>query len=456
MKDEFAEKRKERVKEQNELCKLSNGEEITLRSVLIYEIFTIEYFSDLNKGLSLLYERTQKYSSSELNFKQFFKTDINTISSCTSVRLPVISNSNKKYKDYLFHENAKFDLPEEIMFIDMNLTKIMPSMIILKMNVHLSEIPSKDINKILNTFHNEEEEIINEVKIDDYRARSWSFRTPERIKTIEIKKVVSEIKNNVISFIQNYIKGIFIEFSDNKWNAIPSINIYSLNMPDEYDKMKDWFYNNFIFLNCMNISANLYLTYYSKNYIFCRESSENHYFFNYAILISEKNQDDEDHVNRRFGIISHYTDFKRIVIERWLQIQEQIVGKNNKSISDDFKYLENNDIRSIIENRKKTSKDVYQFERFRIEYKNCRYFSNLDNYISIEKKDYMLGDMLNKSIDQYITDINSIIDNINKHSNYILNIKNIEYNKKISSRMFWISVLVIILGILNILIIFIK
>ena len=82
--------------------------------------------------------------------------------------------------------------------------------------------------------------------------------------------------------------------------------------------------------------------------------------------------------------------FGILAISRLSNINKNILGDLNKVISSEIQNLEKNELVDVLENRKKISKKIYYFKRFKIEFEQIPHIQSLDfgfNSLALNKED---------------------------------------------------------------------
>lgn len=228
---------------------------------------------------------------------------------------------------------------------------------------------------------------------------------------------------------------------------MPTIDLYSLNYPDNVRDILKWGEEVSGFLRSFGITIDNFSrsrTTSLSQYILCEEDGIK--YPNYILLAnnhlfkSEKEFIDLMDPDMPFGILA---------ISRLSNINKNILGDLNKVISSEIQNLEKNELVDVLENRKKISKKIYYFKRFKIEFEQIPHIQSLDfgfNSLALNKEDqYNLFDNLLNVIKKQTNEIDDAIDTLNQHSNIILNLKNIEYSKKMQYSIRWLSIIAAIL-----------
>ena len=429
------------IKKLNELCFLPNMEKIKYHSIVMYEFFSREDFDVLIEGLDKIYEKLNPLDRSLLNYKNILQNFKGGIYGQYSSFLPNISN--EKYEGKFLPNRVFHNIGNDICNLSMKIYKIIPSFAILEIKAYLDDKISDELNEIIYAYHDEIKEHVETVS-----GKYGITYYPDHIKAKEIYELKTDIKYQIINFLLNYFEGDFFKLSETNISVIPSIDIYSLNLPEKDDEIIDWGTNNSSFLHCFN-SFIWQDTYRNNNYLFCEESSNEEHFNNYSIFATRDISKYSDmYPDVDSSIVGEFNSRPFVVLAffRWLQIEEQIVGKFNSLISEEIEYLEKINLKSVIANRKIISKELFYFERLKVELKinNLYFFNNQLDFKSLGNEKSDLSNNVRGHINKGIEDIDEIINEINKHSNNIFNLKNIEYSKQMQDKVLILTIFIIL------------
>jgi len=353
--------------------------------------------------------------------------------------LPYISD--KKLEGKVLPNRVFHNLGNDIRHLSIKIYKITPSFAILEIKAYLDDKVSNKLNKIIYTYHDEKIEIVETVS-----GKYNQIYPPSYVKAKEIYKFKKDIKNQLINFLSIYFKGHFFKLSKTNIPEIPSMDLYSLNYPEKDDEIIEWGIKNSDFFNCFNSSISQF-TYKNNNYLFCEERPNGELFYNYSIFATRDISKYSDmYSDIDTSIVEEFNSrpFVLLAFFRWLKIEEQIVGKFNLLISEEIKYLDKNKLKSIIANRKIISKELFYFERLKVELKqnNINFFNNELDFKSLGEEKHDLSEGIMKNVNRRIEDIDEIINKLNEHSSNVFNLKNMEYSKNMQD---WIAILTIII-----------
>lgn len=428
-------------KKHNEDCFLPNNEKIKYNSIILLESFNIEEFNDLIKGLDKLYENYSPIS--DLDYYNLFDND--KMSFRSSKSLPTIANSNF---DNIPLISLQIDLGNHIRFLIINLHRILPSMVMLQIQAFFDNKISEELNEVIYKHHESEiiyhdfpEEIPNQ-KI--YSIRSSTHYHPEKIKTKEITEIRLSLKKELIDFFSKYFEGFFFKISSNDRDIVPSIEIYSLNYPDDNGDIIEWGRKVRGFMGCFGATIHQRNCFKMNEYLFLTES--NHRTLSNYLLFSNNSEKDSipDFTNYSFDT----TLFETILFSRWLRIQEQMVGKYSSVISEEIVHLQKNQLEDVLKNRRVISEGIFYFERFKTEFE--LFNPSNSGFKLIGDAKINLSPNWMKNISKEIKNVENIINIFNKHSNVILGLKNVEYNIKNADKVNQLTWVVILLAIIQV------
>jgi hypothetical protein len=147
--------------------------------------------------------------------------------------------------------------------------------------------------------------------------------------------------------------------------------------------------------------------------------------------------------------------FELFALNRWLKIQEQLVGDYNLKISEELEELNKNNLTQLIELQKQFLRELFYFERFKVEFRGYHLTGDRLNFINLETTAgtpisvrVILFDSFEKNIALRMTDIDGMISAYTKHFDSVIALKNIEYNNNLQ---WWIRLLTILILILTLL-----
>ncbi len=441
----------EHVKNWNERTFLENNQKIKYHSFTLLELFTLEQFEMLNNGLDRLFSENPRLNRKN-NYRELLSKR-NKLYSWSSVHLPYASTERLKGKvlgDHAFH-----NLGNNIQYLDFHLYKIMPSVVVLQIKVYLEDKVSEDVNKIIYQYFDEEK-----VEHKSPKNSYTSIIHPEAIKRREIKKIQDKVKDEAISFLKRFFSGFFMNFYGEVKSIVPTIHLFSLSYEKDQKKIHNWQLKNSGFIHVLGASNAPWNNYIFERYLFSEESDRDKDFENYVIFANRSlpfddmySSLDED-IEERIG----YCSFDILALLRYVQVQEQLVGKINNLVSKEVNEINNNNFGNAITSRKDILKHVFAFQRFETEFNHYNMGSDRFLFMSVfdphrpnEKNNNMLKGT-KKGVEKRIKDINNLINGFTRQYETIIDLKNVEYSKKMQDIVFWLTILIIVLTVVQIII----
>ena len=446
------------VKKQNEWCFLPKKQKIKYHSFTLLEFFPLEKINALLTGLDKLYGGARPAHQSRLTYKEVLLNAHNKLFQWNSMNLPYITTD--KLKGKIIPDGVFLNLGENIRHYHINIYKVLPSLAILQIQVYLDESISDKINNIIYSYHKEKKE-----KIETPKGNYTNIYDPPMLKKDEIDKLRTSLRNEAIDFLSTYFKGYFFELRDKNDNSVvPFIDLFSLDYPTDEKKINEWGRKNHSFLSCFGTYISPHTTYKYNNYLLCLESNRNTKFNNYVIFANRKNTGTNMYPDKDSSIEEtlNFNSFELFAIDRWIKIYESVVGAFNTQLSKEIVNLSNNKINLSIKTRKRILKNIFYFERFKVEFDRFSHISEKFDFQSL--KDTRKSPMVKKSektsmfvshkkgINKRIKDIEKIISIFTKQSENILSLKSIEFNKNMQIIVSILSALVLIFMIIQIII----
>jgi len=474
---EFDDKRKERDKRDNENSFLKDRQKIKYHSFILLEIFSLEKINLLIDGLCDLYSDVSIIDTSIDTMKVILSNSSTELFQYRTLPLPKISDIN--FKDKILPIEVLYNLGDNIDSYEIRISAIMPSLVVMQIHVRLNEGISAKLNDILYKYHKSIDDksittTLNDTfferlgipkKGDSTKLVITNTRSAGIIKSEEIYDFRASLRSEAINFLSNFFKGYFFELTEKEDSSVvPYIDLFSLDYDINKEDISNWIMENSEFFRCFRTCSSF--TY--KNYLLCPELRKHYHsdnsirigkFSNYLVFANRKNIQElgilkniDDIIERRINSYS----FELFAISRWLEIQEKHVGTFNKRISAEFTNIDKNKLELSIDTRKEIFKDIFQFQRFKAEYQLYDFYDQGVDFYSISNNpETKYFDGLKNDMDERINDIDQLISMFTKNSDSILNLKNIEYNKKIQNNIRNLTIAIIFLTIVQIIFILI-
>ena len=442
-------------REDNERCFLKDKQQIKYHSFILLELIPLEKKDQLFDGLDKLYSDVTEYCSLGLEYRKTFSNCQSKLFQKYTSHLPPIVNLKLKGKR-AFISSAFHDLGDNIQTIDISISKALPSTIILQINICLNDEVSQTINDIIYKYHTTKEESI---KLQN--GFFTKFFSPGMLKESEIYSYRCLLHEEAVIFFRKYFTGFFFNLVETSPSIIPSIDVFSFDYPNEDEEIMKWGHNNYGFLRCFNTFFGPYRCYRYENYLLTIVSNDLDEYTNYIVFANRKESVDSSYHNVDSAIILKINDcdFDLIAIDRLVKQQENHVGKLNLLITQELEYLQHDNFERVINSQKEVIQTLFSFERFSIEYTE-QWFSPIDCEFKcliikeeLDKQTELFHDIKN-SIDFRIKKIDILNSLFSREHEKILNLKNLEFNKKMQNLVYYLTIVVIILTIIQVLVSF--
>lgn len=440
------------VREQNERCFLDNKQEIQYHSFILLEIIPLEKINNLIKGLDRLYAGASVSLKSRLDYKKILSKSHSKLFQWNTMPLPYITTDKLKGKvlpNCVFH-----DLGENIRHYHITIYKVLPSTVILQIQVYLDDKISKKINDVIYKYHKEVKE-----PIETPKGKYTKIYGPEHQKESEIYAFRQDLHKEATGFLKQYFEGYFFELSNSDVSVIPIIDLFSLEYPVNEEEIFDWGIKHSGFFHCFSTHIIPYDSFKYENYLLCLESKRDSEFKNYLILANKKTSANNMYPDLDSAIeetINHCS-FDLLAIDRWVRIQEEVVGSLNMTVSEEILNIKDNKFDKAIDTRKTVLQKIFSFERFVFEFKRYGVIPDKFPFKSIKDKrnperQFELFKGLRKGISERIKEIYELINGFTRQYETILNLKNVEFSKIMQNKVFILTVVVVILALAQIII----
>ncbi len=433
------------VKQENEWCFLPNKEKIKYHSLILLEVFYLEEFQSLIQGLDKLYENINRIDFSRLRYREILEQSRNKLFVTHTLNLPYVSNERLRgnvLPGRVFHK-----LGENINHLDIQLHQVFPSLAVLQIQVYFDDSVQDKINNIIYQYHEEKKETVETVQ-----GSYETIKSPIHLKEKEISEIRQNLKNEVIKFLSNYFKGEFLKLHTMDAHIVPSIDLVSLNYPENTSDLIEWRQKHQSFFQCVGADVFEYYLFKYENYLFCSELNFKSTFNNYMIFANRKESaditypDEDTSIEHRISFCA----FDLLAMDRLVDIQVKMAGEFNTLISQELMLLNKNRIGTVIDTRRRISQNIFHFERFKTEFEQYVPVPDKFPFKGLKGKDNYLFDNVKKNLTKKMNHLEKVINTFEKHSNANLNLKNIEYSKKIQNLMIALTFLMIILAIIQI------
>jgi len=446
----YGKEHKNEVRQENERCFLKDKQKLKYHSFILLELVPLEKIEQLIFGLGKLYVNATLFQKSRLNYKKFLSDCNSKLFQRFTLNLPFIVTSDLKGEvlaDCIF-----YDLGNKIQRIHISIYKVMPSNVILQFQVCLNGKISEKINDIIYQYH---EEIIESVEAP--KGGFIRVYGPRIKKETEIYQLRKDLHKEAVDFLKNYFNGYFFERSKENISVVPSIDLFSLDYPVKENDILNWGIENRAFFSCFSTSITPWESFKYENYLFCIESRRDVEFNNYVIFANRKTSTENMYPDVDSAIVLklNFCSFDLIAIERWVRIQENVVGKLSSTVLEEISKIQKNKFSKAIETRKNILKNVFSFKRFGVGSKWNSVFFDRFTFMSLKdkknpKRQIDLFKNLKERIDTRIKEISNLIDIFTKQYETILNLKNLEFSKNMNNIVLWLTFFIVFLIIIQI------
>jgi len=449
----YGEEDKNRIREENERCFLKDKQKLKYHSFILLELIPLENIKQLIVGLDKLYADASLFQKSRLNYKKFLSDCHSKLFQRFILNLPYIITSNLKGKGESFSPDSIFyDLGDNIQSIYISIYKVMPSSILLRFQVCLNSKISEKINDLIYQYHEEIRESIKTPK-----GEYITVYDPEIKKETEIYQLRKDLHKEAVDFLKNYFNGYFFELSKENISVVPSIDLFSLDYPVKENDILNWGIENRPFFSCFSTNITPWESFKYENYLFCTESKRDVAFNNYTIFANRETSKEKIYpdIDSAIELKLNFCSFDLIAIERWVRIQEDVVGKLSSTVLEEISKIQENKFSKAIETRKSILKNVFSFKRFGVGYKWNTFIFDKFTFTSLKdernpERQIDLFKGLKEGINTRTKEIGSIIDVFTKQYETILNLKNLEFSKNMQTSVRWLTIVIIVLSIIQI------
>ena len=434
-----------RVKERNEMCFLENKEKMKYHSFILLDIIPLEKKRGLIEGLYRLYAGAPPNLQSRLDFKKMLSESHSELFRGGFINLPYITTDKLKGK-ILSHNRVFHDIGSNIRTYQIGINKVMPSTLVLQVQVYLDFKPSKKINKIIYKYHKETKK-----SVETPEGKHERIYPLEKQKESEVYAFRKGLHKEAVKFLSQYFKGYFFESSNADFSAIPTIDLFSLEYPPNENGISEWIRKNRGFLSCLSAVPAPYGFFKYENYLLCTWSKEDTKFQNYSIFANRKTTGTSMYPDIDIAIeeVINYCSFDSVAIIRWVTMQQEVVASLNNAVSEETWNIDKK-FDKTIKKAKSIFKETFLFNRFVSEFKIYDPLQDRFHFKNIRDERYPGGEVeffkdLKKEIESRLRIINQIIYGLNIQYQTIFNLKNVEFNNKIQKAVVVLTVVVVIL-----------
>ena len=213
------------------------GSEIELLAFQMYEMFNVEDFHSIQPRLFHLFPEADNEEKNS-----FFSSSGNNLITDSLQKGWIQIGIIARKRDNLFAPIVRYmpDLPEEISFLELQIHKISPVIILLTINVHLTE----KVNKEIKTRHNQQ--YLSEIRFThtlpfNIRKTGYISTGSKDVMKREVFHTINKIQSSIEMRLKPFINGFFMQQDTNKGPKLPITKIYALHgVPEDTQDFKDW------------------------------------------------------------------------------------------------------------------------------------------------------------------------------------------------------------------------
>jgi hypothetical protein len=402
----------------------------------------------LISGLDKLYSNVNPIDS-RLKYGEILSESHSKLFQWNTLNLPYVTTT--KLKGKVLPNCAFHDLGDNIRHMHLSIYKVLPSSVIIQIQVYLDEKLSEKINNVIYKYHKEERK-----PIETPKGGYTKTYGPEHQKESQIYQLRRELHTEAVDFLRGYFEGYFFELAKDDVSVVPVIDLFSLDYPIDEEKILNWGRKYSGFFSCLDVHINPFDCFIYENYLFCVESKHDVEFKNYNVFANRKTSSNNMYHDIDSAIEEklNFCSFDLFAIDRWVKIQENVVGKLNLTVSEEISKIQENNFGEAIKTRGNVLKNIFSFERFVAEYQRYNFphkfpFKNLKDkrnpYRQIE-----LFKGLKEGITSRINVITDLINNFTRQYETIINLKNVEFSKKMQDIILVLTIAIISLTLIQI------
>jgi hypothetical protein len=448
--------------------KKPEGNDLAFHGLNLYEVYLLEDFNRLRKEFDRIYTysskrsfHTERYISQYNDFidrslKGFFH------GGWSNLGIVVPEGDPRKYYGATRIEG----FPEEIELVAIELFQILPSVIIVKFDV---KFRNEVINKLDSLIDNR---CYGKTIFSSIFPWRYGYRhnSADSEKTAIIRNYFISLQIIAENFLRGYFKGYFLSQAKKIVKPVcPAVGIFSISdLPiaeEELDtkmKKEHWFWNTvgFTWYDKFNIFKSGEMFFFACSYSLDRAS------YPFRILIKKKNLKINGFGDIENAIDYEVSDFLRgyvhpiVLLELFKRILNQVnafritIGKRIFS-----KSILRPRLSRLLKLDQIVTEERFIFNRLLSDYNHIKSFGHLgydvtpaaslkdNSFPSIESK--KLFDSLLKEIDIYISLTKEQYDTLNTGFKDYLSVKNLQVSYKLQSRIFWLTILLLFIGIVQ-------
>lgn len=429
--------------------------DLKLHSIFVFEIYFTEAYSKLEKGLDEIYgPGSNRFNSKDVqDYKEFINETATSLTSIGAyINLPILHQINKN--TFQSRTIAINKLPTEIRYIQLQLYKTLPSFIILSAQVIFEDPINAELDKIINGYYE------GKVSLKSLRKKrfGYSWSLPEKEKRQAIKSYIDKLQDRVEKVFSKHFEGFFLSAA----HKCPSLEVYTISKIDISDDLVHWRTKDKDFWQIMGFEwpyqdlifsgspFTLFIDHGNK-------TTSSHKLIANIGVMDAKNYGSIDGsiIMETSYLISEYSrSFLFIeILNEFLNKAKYLNVAIENTVNEDPK----KGFRKIIELSKEIFKSSMKTEKLINEFKDLRIklpsFWKSDQYDLLNlRKRKKLADFLLESIEWKMDILQNPSKMIDSHAGKFLNNKNIQINYSLQRSLRFLSLVLLIATIVQILI----
>lgn len=289
--------------------------ELDLVYIRLIEVFHLEDFDQLVKGLQRLFPNLED-SFLHGKFRSEFFQGTNKIHGGAWLNLGTIVRERKKR---LFGGDVRdlLSLPEEVDFISVELHQILPSMMVVLLDVHLTEIATHKLKELRSRVHYPKVRFRHLIPTGPVGG-GFSRSSPDVEMRLAILKYLANLRSSVEMSLEPFVAGYFMRQKPINKIHLPAIEVYTLEgIPRIRSKLLKWIQDSRLWLRTIGFDF-LSFEIYSNGKLFLIPWDEGGFYgdttrLSHQLIISPKPylkniNLDMYQGNKRFAIAHHTRD----------------------------------------------------------------------------------------------------------------------------------------------------
>jgi hypothetical protein len=422
-------------------CKKPDGLEINLSGFVFYDVIFFEEFADMKASISLLSQLNRQNKIFRVNRK------IAEWYSRINENPNLLGNENLGYYDF-----EKLDGIKYLKGAQIYLLHISPSIVILSISVDVNDKCRNEFKSIISS---EPLPLFNITTINFMKDFiGWQSQPGIYRRNFEINSLVSLVQSEM-----KFVRQKYLNFGNYYDLSFPSLQIYSIKNSLESlikNKNEKSYYK---FLESFGFRIGYSFNDQNENWFLISKNEIANNSFSYIVICSAedyKKTEQSSYANMQIAFNDYANEFSGILA---LNSYLSIINKKIMLVRNDINplLLKNHWFFSKIKRgfsilNLVTNLD-YKLERISKEIENLRFvfhsFTDIDNIkMTSLKKEYIFKDELINGYNYLLKENKNYLEFIKTSFRDFISFRTMFFNYKIQFRVFWLTVLVIIISIL--------